>query len=145
MQNGYAKTYLYVLGAIAAINLILGLAYLFTKIPALWAPLLISSLVELIVFFMSIVMIIVVFVKKLSRINLVIPIVYLLTSLIMSSIVSSGPDTSNMSLKDAFLSAFDFSIIQNLIMFSINVIFYLFLIGFSLYLLKNDEHFRQGD
>ncbi len=146
MQNGYAKTYLYVVATIASINFILGLVYLFTKIPALWAPLLVSSLVELIVLIMSIIMIVKVFTRKLNRINLVIPVVYLVTMITLWGYgLLAGPDTSNLSLKDAVLSDFDISVLRNFIMIGINMVLYVFLIGFSMYLLRNDEFFRQGD
>lgn len=146
MPNGYAKIYLYVLTTISAINLILALTYIFSKVSALWAPLLISSLAELIVFIMSIIMIVMVFIKKLNRINLVIPVVYLLTVITLSGYdIVYSPDTSNMGIKDAFLYDFDISILHNLIMLSINLVFYIFLIGFSMYLLRNEEFFRQGE
>ncbi len=144
MHNSYAKVYLYVLTTISAANLIFGLAYIFTKISALWAPLLISSLAELIVLIMSIIMIIKVFTKKLNKINLVIPIVYLFTAITLGTYdFIASPDTSNMSLKDAYLYDFDISVPYNLIVLSINMIFYVFLIGFSMYLLRNEEFFRQ--
>lgn len=146
MQNGYAKTYLYTLATIAAINLILGLVYIITKISALWAPLLISSLVEIIVLIMSIIMIVNVFTKKLNRINLVIPVVYLVGAITLGIYdLIASPDTSDMSIKDAFLYDFDISVPHNLIVLSLNMALYTFLIGYSMYLLRNDEFFRQGD
>lgn len=145
MHNSYAKTYLYILTTISAINLILALAYIFTKVSALWAPLLISSLAELIVFIMSIIMIVMVFTKKLNKINLVIPVVYLFTAITLSTYdFIASPDTSNMNIKDAFLYDFDISILHNFIVLGINMIFYIFLIGFSMYLLRKEEFFLQG-
>jgi len=144
MQNNFAKTYLYTLLIISAINLVLGLAYIATKITALEIPLIFFSYAEIIAFIMSIMMIVKVFTKKLNRINLILPVFYILLAiaLIIYGLIA-GPITDDLGIMESFIVTFNLLSFNNLLLLIINSVANVFQIIFSIYLLKTNNSFRQ--
>ena len=128
MKDLFLKIYVWTLIVMAVLNIFLGTGYRFFPSPWLLAPIYVITLIEIVVWISSVVMIFYVPIKKLEKVHLILPIFYVISFLALA--VYGGI----LTLRG--IDVLDMSYFPNIIGYVLSEIFYLFQIVVGAYLLK---------
>lgn len=128
MKDNFLKTYIYLLIAVAVENLVYVSLYIILKKAFLMFFLVLVTIVEYPLLLLSVAVIIYLIVKKLNRIYLVLPVLYLalyITFTILARIMAAKG-----------IAIFDFSYASVMVMNILMFLFYFLQIVFGVYLLR---------
>jgi len=128
MKDKLTKIYIYLVIVIGLINLSFGTLYLFFPSITVKALLYLATFIEFPLIILSIIMLFHVFSKKLNKINLILPAIYL------ASYLSLGIFGGIIFARG--IDPLDLTYFPNIIGYIISIISYIFQIIFGIYLLK---------
>jgi len=134
MKNQFIKTYIYLLIIVAFINIIFGTINSFSPNMIILLFMYLATIIEIPLIILSIIMLFYVPSKKLNKIHLILPIFYL--------IVYIGLAFYGGFMAFNGINPLDLSYSPNIIAFIISEVFYLFQMGFGIFLLKK-KHKKQ--